>query len=331
MKLTALLALSLTTLAVFPADSEAQLTKKLFGKKANSTETERAADKVDLEEYTGVRHAIGITDFENQAGWRSQWELGNNMAMMLESALFETDRFVIVERQDLGDVIAEQDLQASGRAAEAKTVAQTGLIRSAKYIATGAVTRVSENTSGDAGGIRIKGIRLGGGSNKAEIEVVVKLIDTTTSQVVASERVLGKAGGTKLRVGVYHNGVSANLDSFAKTPIGEAAQDCISEAAKFIAKAMEDFDITANVVLAKSAEQIVVSIGTNYGLEPGYVFAVREEGEILTDPSTGEVLDVFEGEVTASLEVTRVSEKIAYCKLVEGVVPERGDVVVLSD
>lgn len=322
--LLALLSLALAS----PAD--AQLTKKIFGKKNNQTETERAVGKVEMEPYNGVRHAIGVTNFENEAGWRSQWELGSNLSMMLESALFETNRFVIVERQELGDVLAEQDLQASGRAAVSSQVAQTGLIRSAKYIATGAVTRVSDSSSGDAGGIRVKGISLGGGANKSEIEVVVKLIDTTTGQVVASERILGKAGGSKIRVGVYHRGVGANLDSFAQTPIGEAAQDCISAAAAFIAKTMEDFDITANVVLATD-KQIVISIGSNYGVEPGQVFAIQTEGEILTDPASGEVLDVLEGEVTGSLEVTRVAEKVSYCKLVDGALPERGAQVVLSE
>ena len=39
---------------------------------------------------------------------------------MLESALFDSGRFVIVEREKLGDVMAEQDLAASGRAAKSK-------------------------------------------------------------------------------------------------------------------------------------------------------------------------------------------------------------------
>lgn len=328
-KLSSLALLALFSLAL-ASPAEAQLTKKIFGKKNNETETERSVGKVEMEAYKGVRHAIGVTSFENEAGWRSQWELGSNLAMMLESALFETDRFVIVERQELGNVLAEQNLQSSGRAAESTQVAQTGLIRSAKYIATGAVTRVSDGSQADSGGIRLKGISLGGGASKSEIEVVVKLIDTTTGQVVASERVLGKAGGSKLRVGVYHRGVAADLDSFSKTPIGEAAQDCISAAATFIAQAMEDFDITANVVLATDT-QIVISIGSNYGVEAGQVFAIRTEGEILTDPASGEVLDVLEGEVTGSLEVTRVAEKVSYCKLVDGALPERGAQVVFSE
>lgn len=299
-------------------------------KKDTETTDESAAVASSLPAYTGVKHALGVTGFENQAGWRSQWELGENLALMLESALFDTNRFVIVDRQELGDVLTEQDLQASGRAAASTQVAQTGLVRSAKYLATGAVTRVDENTSGDSGGIGFRGIRIGAGSNKASIEVVVRLVDTTTGQVVASKRISGEAGGTQLRLGFSRNGVGGDLGGFAKTPVGEAAQDCISQAAIFIAQEMEDYEITANVVLARNEEQIVINRGEDFGVDVGQVFVVREAGEILTDPDTGEVLDVFEGAETARIEVTRVTEKVAYCKLVSGTLPNRGDAVVFA-
>ncbi len=314
--------------AIVPC-AQANLMKGIFGEKETETEDASAEARAELPEYHGVKHAIGVTHFTNDAGWRSQWELGENLALMLESALFDTGRFVLVERGELGNVLGEQDLQASGRAAQADQTAQTGLIRSAKYIATGAVTRVDANTSGDSGGISIKGIRVGGGSNKAEIEVVLKLVDTTSSEVVASQRITGTAGGAKLRIGVNRGGVSAGLGSFSETPIGEAAQDCITKAAQFVALEMEDYDITANVVMARSADTIIINRGENYGIEPGQVFLVRESGEILTDPATGEILDVFEGEISGAIEVARVTEKVSYCKLIDGELPERGDNAIL--
>jgi curli biogenesis system outer membrane secretion channel CsgG len=299
-------------------------------KKDTKTTDESAGVASTLPAYTGVKHALGVTNFENQAGWRSQWELGENLALMLESALFDTGRFVIVDRQELAGVLSEQDLQASGRAAQSGQVAQTGLVRSAKYIATGAVTRVDANTSGESGGISLRGIRVGAGSNKAEIEVVVRIVDTTSSQVVASKRISGKAGGNRLSLGFHRSGVGGQLSGFAETPVGEAAQDCITQAALFIAQEMEDYEVTANIVLAQGNDRIVINRGENYGIAVGQVFVVREAGEILTDPATGEILDVFEGEETARIEVTRVTEKVSYCKLVSGTVPNRGDSVVLA-
>lgn len=327
--ITRLKSIALSTVFLIFASSSFGLGN--FLKKDTKTTDESAAVATALPAYKGIKHALGVSDFENQAGYRSQWQLGNNLSLMLESALFDSGRFVIVERQELGNVIVEQDLQASGRAAQSSEVAQTGLIRSAKYIATGAVTRVDENTSGGTGGIGIGNVRVGMGSNKASIEVVVKLIDTTSSQVVASKRISGEAGGQKLSIGFNDGKIGGGLSGFAKTPIGEAAQDCITQAVLFIATEMEDYDITANVVMAQSEERIVINRGTNYGLEIGQRFVVREAGEILTDPATGEILDVFEGAETALLEVNRLSEKVAYCKLVDGVLPQRGDAVVFKN
>ena len=118
----------------------AQNASALWGKATTSTEDSNA--KMNLGEYKGLKQAVGCQDFENQAGWSGSWDLGNNLSIMLESALFDTGRFVLVEREKLTAVVAEQDLAASGRTAKAKNVAQTGLIRSAKYIASGAVTTV---------------------------------------------------------------------------------------------------------------------------------------------------------------------------------------------
>jgi hypothetical protein len=76
--------------------------------------------------------------------------------------------------------------------------------------------------------------------------------------------------------------------------------------------------------------QVIINRGSNYGVAPGQIFLVREEGEVLIDPSTGAILDMEEGEVTASISVTKVSEKVAYCDLVDGMSPERGAVVVFQ-
>jgi len=298
-------------------------------KPSTKTKTKDVHEDRRLPEYHGVKHALGVIDFENQAGFQSQWNLGNNMSLMLESALFESDRFVIVDRQELGSVMAEQDLQASNRTAKSKNVAQTGLIRSARYLATGAITRVDYKTSGDSGGISYHGISLGGSAEKAEIEVIIKIIDTTTSQVVASKAIQGQAGRNSIRIGYSRHGVGGSLGSFAKTPLGEAAEDCIISAVQFIALEMEDYDLDGSVVTV-SGKNVIINRGENFGVSSGDTFVVREEGEILVDPDTGEVLDELEGEVTATIEVTKVREKISYCKLVDGELPKRGDAVVFN-
>lgn len=296
---------------------------------SNKTKTEDDAAGQDMGPYNGVKHALGVIDFENQGGFYSQFRLGSNLALMLESALFESGRFVIVERGELGAVIAEQDLQASSRAAEASETAQTGKIRSARYLATGAITEASYDTSGDSGGVRIKGFKIGGSSDKASMVTVVKLIDTTTGEVVASERIRGEAGKAGINIRYYNSGLGGDFGTFAKTPLAEAAQDCINTAVEFIAREMEDYEIEGAVVTV-SGDNIIINLGENFGVSEGQLFIVRTDGEVLIDPTTGEILDRLEGEVTGVIEVGKIREKISYCKLVEGEMPERGATVIFQ-
>lgn len=288
----------------------------LWGK--SETKTESANMQTKLGEYKGLKHAIGCKEFENQAGWRGQWEIGQNLSIMLESALHDTGRFVIVEREKLKDVIAEQDLAASGRTAKAKNVAQTGLIRPARYIATGAVTEVEESQSGGDAGVSFRGIRVGGGKSEAQVTVIVKLVDTTTGEIVAKERIVGKAGRTGLRVGVSVGGLDTDLGGFKKTPLGQAAQDCINQAAELIAKKMEEFPFEGSVVKVSGSGKIIINRGAEFGVEVGQELVMAEEGELLTDPDTGAILGKEEGEVIGELRVAKVDEKIAYCDVIKG-------------
>lgn len=319
-----LLSAGCLALADLPVFAQSQLLKKTT---ATATSDDGAGSRMAARK--GVKHAIGVNDFTNEAQYHRWSELGGNLKFMLESALAETGRFVLVERINLGTVVAEQDLQKSGRAAEAKSVAETGKLRSAKYVATGALTEVSESTSGDSGGFGIGGIRVGGSSAKSTLAVVVKLIDTTTGEQVASKRIRGEAGKTGLNISIFRGGGAGNLGTFAKTPLGQAAQDCINEAVKFIAESMEKTDIEAPVVAVTSSE-VVIAMGENYGVAAGQRLLVRKDGAILKNPDTGEILDRLEGETVGTYEVVRVREKTAYAKLVDGRMPAVGDRAVLK-
>ena len=50
---------------------------------AQRTQTRSGAAQMDLGDYKGIRHAIGVVDFTNDAGWRGRWELGRNLSIML--------------------------------------------------------------------------------------------------------------------------------------------------------------------------------------------------------------------------------------------------------
>ncbi len=319
---------ALVSIAAFAALAQADVGTALM-KPSTATRPKDDTKGSQMGAYAGIKHPIGVVDFENGPGCDFDDGAKANMRAMLESALFSTNRFVIVERGNLDAVLNEQDLQSSKRGSKSTGVAQTGKVRGARYLATALVTEVSSNTSGDSGGVRIKGFSIGGSATKSSIVLVVKLVDTTTSEVVASERIRGVAGKSGLSLGYSESRWGGELGTFAKTPIGEAAQDCINQAVKFIASKMESYPVEGNVVLA-SEQAIVINLGENFGIRAGQTFAIRRKGETLTDPETGEILGSSDGETLGMIEVVSTKEKISTCKLVTGDMPERGDTVVLK-
>lgn len=294
------------------------------------TKTKDGDAKMELGEYKGLKHAIGCKGFENQAGWQGEWKIGHNLSIMLESALFDTGRFVIVEREKLNDVIAEQDLVTEGRAAKTKKVAKTGVIRPARYLGSGAVTEVEESQSGGGGGIAFKGIRLGAGKSKAQVTIIAKLIDTSTSEIVAKKRIVGKAGRGKLNVGLTSGDLSTDMGGFVKTPLGEAAQDCINQAAVFFAKSMEEIPFEGSVIKA-TAKGVIINRGEEYGIAAGQMLAMQTEGEELIDPDTGALLGREDGETIGKLKVTSVKEKFSYCEVLEGEEAPRPGTIVAAE
>ncbi len=297
----------------------------LFG--IGEDKTESANEDFGLPSYSGVKHAITVLPPKYTAVVTYTGDLSQNIGSMLESALYDTDRFVLVDRDRIDDTLMEQDLQANGRSAAASDVAQTGLIRSAKYLAEVEITDVEGAESGKSGGVSIGGFRIGGSGGNAQITTIVKVIDSTTGEIVAKERVVGEAGRKGLNIGYASANWGADVGGFTKTPLGEAAYDNVVQATRFLAKQFEDFSLEGAVVTV-SGDRIIINRGSNYNLSPGQKFVIQEKGELLTDPTTGEILERIEGQVISEIEVTKVSDKISYAKLTDGEMPAKGDIVV---
>jgi len=104
---------------------------------------------------TAITHAatlkkiVAVSSFENKTTWRGQVDLGDGMADQLTDALMQSGQFTVMERQQLGAVVAEQDLANSGRAQKSQS-AQTGKLVNAQILIKGTVTEFQENSSGSA-------------------------------------------------------------------------------------------------------------------------------------------------------------------------------------
>jgi curli biogenesis system outer membrane secretion channel CsgG len=286
-----------------------------------------------LPPYRGIKKEIGVENFDNAAGINGLFPLGLNLAALLKSALIDTERFVVLDRQNLNTVMREQDLQASGRAAKAGDVAQIGKIRSARYMAGGAISEVTYDRSGGGGAMGIPtpfgSFSIGGNKNTAQITCIVTLTDTTTTEIVAKERIVGRASEGTVSGG-YSGYVSLAGTGYEKTPIGQAAQEIINQATRFIALKMEQVPFSGSVIAKSNNGRILINRGANYNITPGMILNMTSAGQELIDTETGAVLGREDGKPLGALKVEEVKEKFSYCAmLVQGDSPEPGALVYL--
>lgn len=191
------------------------------------------------ERYDGPKARIAVADFEDKMSSAGYYraEYGRGMSDMLATALFNTNRYIVLEREKLQAVIAEQNLGASGRVRR-ETAAPIGEIEGAELLITAAITGFDPGVAGGGGGL---GGLLGGafgaiaGSFKrAHVAMDLRVVDTRTSRVVSATNVEGSATGFAGGGALIGGALGGALGGFAKTPMETAIREMIQKAVDFV-------------------------------------------------------------------------------------------------
>ncbi len=199
-------------------------------------------DQVQAEAYNGPKARIAVSRFKDKTGggwWSSR--IGDGMADQLTTALFNSNRFIVLERETLGDVLSEQDLGASGRV-RSDTAAPIGQIEGAELLVVGAVTEFQGNASGGGGGMGGFGGgifgAITGGFRKAHMAIDVRVIDARTSRILSATSVEGEATDVNLGglIGGYggSGALAGGLGGWKNTPTEKALRICIKRAVDVI-------------------------------------------------------------------------------------------------
>ncbi len=195
----------------------------------------------------GPKARIAVARFRDKTG-KGAWTgaMGDGMADMLTTSLFNTNRFIVLERQAVQDVLQEQNLGASGRVA-AETAAPIGKIEGAELLVMGAVTEFEPGASGGGGNVSGGGLpgwggaifgAIKGGFKEAHLAIDLRLVDTRTSRVLAAVSVDGSATDINMGglLGGWGGGVgmAAGLGGWSKTPMEKAVRICLNKAVEFV-------------------------------------------------------------------------------------------------
>lgn len=199
-----------------------------------------------LPPYSGPKARVAIADFDVKAA-KATYEIGSGLREMLVTALVNSSRFSVVERQALAAVMQEQQLAASGAADTGAGGPQRGKIKTADLIISAAVTEFEPQASGGGAGIGggggvasgVLGGLLGASLNRAHMALDLRIIDASTSEVLASTRVQGQASDISggLMMGFMGGwALGGGLGAYANTPMEKAIRVCIIEAVRYISQ-----------------------------------------------------------------------------------------------
>jgi curli biogenesis system outer membrane secretion channel CsgG len=276
---------------------------------------------VDEFDYSAVMTNVAAVFGTNQ-------NIGKGIRAMLTNRLGQQQKVVIVERAKINSLMAEQDRNASSRVKQGSG-AKIGRITGADALLAGDITIFGRDdkkkhvSGGGLFGAGVGAIAASRSTDKAVVAIAYRLVDAETSEVVAT----GEARGESVRKGsalgalggAFGKGFAgAEFDmtssNFAQTIIGEATQDCVNKLADILDTQVAGMKKEARAIEATIADvsgsSIVITAGTNDGVNAGDVFEVLRSVREVKDPTTHEVLDRIT-EKTGELTIVSVRDKIA--------------------
>jgi len=272
----------------------------------------------------GPKKLIAVADFENKTNWSGQVNLGTGMADQLITALMNTSRFMVLERQSIEAVLNEQNFGASGRATS-EGGAKIGDMNRAQILIQGAITEFEQNTTGGQGAVNIQGVTFATSQATAHVAVDVRVYDTTTGQILASKACKGTAKASGGGIGYADKDFGFMAGGEARTPLDFAVRDAITQAVDFIVLELSKVPWEGRVAMVKESE-IFLNCGRTSGIMLGDRFSVFKPGEPIIDPDTGMNLG-SENTLIGKIEVIKVDEKFSKATPLTGAGFARNDIV----
>ncbi len=206
-----------------------------------------------LEPYDGPLARIAVAAFEDKTR-KGGAEIGTGLATMLTTALVNSNRFIVLERDVLDEVLREQDLGASGRV-RGGTAAPAGEVEGAELLVIGAVTAFEPEALGIGGGLLGLGTLIGTAVlhesvreipiaaatyTESYISIDVRVVDAATSRVLFSTTVDARGydmgGGLIAEVGGGRSRLPLAFGGFQKTATEEAVRKAIDLAVAELAR-----------------------------------------------------------------------------------------------
>lgn len=244
----------------------------------NSNQSNQASISPTIETapVMGLKRKIAIARFTDETKnsnsifvTKSFDNIGKQAADILSARLTNSGQFIMLERDDLDKVKNEQALEGVSSA-----------VVGADYLIVGSISEFGRKTTSETGIFSRNKIQ------QAMATVNVRLVDTTTGQIVFSEEGSGEAraeANTTFGVG--------ERAAFDSTLNDKAISAAISKVVSDLMENLLDMPWKAYLI-AKQDDQYIMTGGASQGISVGDEFTILQKGKQIKNPQTGFMIEL---------------------------------------
>jgi curli biogenesis system outer membrane secretion channel CsgG len=233
-----------------------------------------------------LKRKVAIGRFTNETKYGQSFfidkndnRIGKQAMDILSSKLFETERFIMLERSDLAQI--EKELTMGGA---------EKLQNAADFLIVGSITEFGRKDTSDVGVFsRVK-------KQEANATVHIRLIDVSTGQIIYSESGKGIAyseAGTVMGVGNKAGYDSSLNDKVLNVAITDLASNIIEN---MLNKPWRSY------ILSEDEGSLIISGGQSQNIEEGSKFTIYKSGKKVKNPQTGMYINL-PGKPIGNIEV----------------------------
>ncbi|MBQ7503661.1 hypothetical protein IJT93_13285 [bacterium] len=270
-------------------------------------------------------YTVAVLDFDNGGGYGDATKAAKAIPSILTTDLSKSNRFSVIEREQLEKVLKEQNLGASGLV-NPETAARIGEIFGVEYLIVGKIVEMNR-VQGRHNSFSVLGF---GGSNKAadkvNVSVEVKVIDSESARIVAAvdcrkSYEIGK-GGSSINI----LGVKKKHDDYGGQDAGLA--DVYYAISHDLAEQLETVQFKALPAKVKYTgfighvenKLVYINLGRKQGVTRKMVFNVRREekkGSLTFKKTLGKIRALNVDDTVTECEILEQNDKFKQGDLVE--------------
>jgi len=264
-----------------------------------------------------LKRRIGVVDFENKTTYGAN-RLGTSASDILITELAKSGKFIVVERDKMDKLMAEQKLGMTG-AIDPNTAAKVGKILGLNAIVTGSISQFGEETEGS------EYLITQSKSQVVKCTVDIRVVDAETGQVLYADS--GSGLSKKHTGGVLGLGTRAGYD---ETLEGDALRAAIVKFTNNIVEQVEKKPWSCRVADV-DGQNIYLNAGSDSGLPVGLKLIVLRAGKVIKDPTSGLVIGNAETKIGEMKVVRYFGDDGSVAELKNGSMPSAGDVARLDE